>query len=157
MSEVVAIEPNVEPVVALVDVLDIERPNPPNPVQLGQIYLPMWYTPDLPLHLVVYETFGKPIRYFDNLQAIALEHFRNSVDRNVLVKTLARKVVVGESYSFNVSYSITPVRDSYWLTRPAGSSIHRSFPIVQMESILRAGIPEELRSALLLVAEAELA
>lgn len=138
------------------DPLLVDRPIPRNPVQQGQIYLPFWYSAEEPLHLVVYETFGRPVRYLDSPDNTVLDHYRNLIGR-IVVKRIPKKIIVGESYSFDVSYSIHSVRDSYWLTRPPGTAFVRSIPITQFECLMKPGFPEELRSALLMVVEEELA
>lgn len=110
------------------------------------------YSMDTTLRLVVLETYGRPIRYFESGDDPLLCHYTSYVTGPE--KKIEKKIIIGESYIFTVSYCIGSIRDSYWLNRPEARTV--SIPLTQMESLLKPGFPEELRAAVLLVAEEEL-
>jgi hypothetical protein len=116
---------------------------------IEQIILPLWRS-DGPLKLLVPRFMpGERINYFRRWSHPSLESYRA---QNSLIKT-TENVVIGSRFEFRISYSINVVRDPWYIERVEST---QSLRIACINDLFVENFPEELRLAVLHVAEKEL-
>lgn len=116
---------------------------------IEQIIVPLWMA-DGPLKLLV-PTFmaGDPVPYFRRWSHPGLVSYRA---QNSLIKTIPN-IVIGSRFEFKVSYSVNRVRDPWYIERVEAT---RSLRVACINDLFIENFPEELRMAVLHVAEKEI-
>lgn len=116
---------------------------------IEQIILPLWRS-DGPLNLLVPRFMpGEPVPYFRRWSHPSLESYRA---QNSLIKTV-ENVMIGSRFEFRISYSISTIRDPWYIERVEST---QSLRIACINDLFVEKFPEELRLAVLHVAEKEL-
>ena len=123
---------------------------------MKSIFLPFYYD-SKSLHLLVLETFDKPIRYFTDPENPFLKIY-HQFDTESSVKNLP-DIILDERFSWTASYKMTKVTDSvskfydYLKYNPA----LKTLTITKLEDLYNIEMPAELRLAIFSTIMAEVA
>lgn len=135
---------------------------PPQIRLAGSIYLPFYTLKDGPLCVLTLQTYGHPMRYFTSPNSPILANINRAFSAQPVIKT-AEPIRLGEFYTWEVFYSIRPLRDPYYLdivvdTARTGEQNYPMIttPITKVDELFKLNAPLEFKAAVLNTAFKEL-
>lgn len=112
----------------------------------GSIYVPLIFNRKVPLHILVMQTHGRGLRYFESVNDPILRDFRRSYSPEI---KLGDTIKLGELTSWMLTYSITMIPDLYYVSNHPNVNC---IPITKLDDLFCLNMPMELREAILQVA-----